>query len=323
MEHRETNGQRREYLETIHNYWLSLIPWDIPVLRPYETETRAAQPLGIGGRLYTETGFKRRLVGETNKLLERAKRDIAEAADKPAILAALYEVRNNNTNAFRYWENREALEPDTMTETDRRPLTLGDMEAALRRARERVEFIKKCERAGVEVVTTPLATLEKSVFGLVAGWIDDNIRYLESMQVQPRRAGAFEVKQADNKPQPTQSEQQRKRDKYTAQICCVVLFLDLYADGAEVGKLPKKTALVEELAANYPQITQKLDSVREEGSHHDRKPPKEMFNELCRLVGEVKGGRIIADWKEAVTARSKHPQKTIKYIENEILIKRE
>lgn len=323
MTDRETTRQQREYLEKIHNYWLSLIPWDIPVLRPYEAETREAQPFGEGGRLYPETMFFRRLESETHGLLERAKRDIAKATDQPAMLAALYETRNNYAAALRYWEKREALEPDTMTEADHRPLTLGDMEAANRKARERVEFIKNCERSGVEVVITPTAPLEKSVIETVATWIADNIEYLESMGVQPRRAGSVEVKQADNKPQPTQSEQQGKRDKYTAQICCVVCFLDLYADGAEVGKLPKKTALVEELTANYPQITQKLDSVREEGSHHDRKPPKDMFNELCRLVEKAKGGRIIADWKEAVMARSKHPEKTIKYIENEILIKRE
>ena len=323
MEHRETDEQRREYLAALYGLWLCYIPWDIPVLKPYEAETREAQPFGEGGRLYPETMFFRRLESETKNLLGRAVKDIVEATDQPAILAALYETRRRYADIFRYWEGREALEPDTMTETTRRPLTLGDMEAANRKARERVEFIKNCKQSGVEVVISPGATLEKSVIGIVAVWVADNIEYLESMGVQPRRAGTVEAKQADNKPQPTQSEQQGKRDKYTAQICCVVCFLDLYADGAEVGKLPKKTALVEELAANYPQITQKLDSVREEGSHHDRKPPKEMFNELCRLVKEAKGGRIIADWKEAVTARSKHPEKTIKYIENEILIKRE
>jgi hypothetical protein len=323
MTDRETTRQQREYLEKIHKYWLSLIPWEIPVLRPYEAETRAAQPFEIGGRLYPETMFFRRLESETKKLLGRAVKDIVEATDQPAILAALYETRRKYADIFRYWEKREALEPDTMTEADRRPLTLGDMEAANRKARERVEFIKNCEQSGVEVEIRPGAKLEKSVIGIVAGWIADNIEYLESMGVQPRRAGSVEVKQADNEPQPTQNKQQGGRDKYTAQICCVVCFLDLYADGAEVGKLPKKTALVEELAANYPQITQKLDSVRKEGSHHDRKPPKDMFKELCGLVEETRGGRIIADWKEAVTARSKHPEKTIKYIENEILIKRE
>lgn len=323
MTDRETPQQRREYLENIHNYWLALIPWNIPVLKPYEAETRAAQPFEIGGRLYPETAFFRRLESETKNLLGRAVKDIVEATDQPAILAALYETRRKYADIFRYWEKREALEPDTMTEADRRPLTLGDMEAANRKARERVDFIKKCEQSGVEVEIRPGAKLEKFVIGEVAAWIADNIEYLESMGVQPRRAGSVEVKQTHNEPQPTQNKQQGGRDKYTAQICCVVCFLDLYADGAEVGKLPKKTALVEELAANYPHITQKLDSVREEGSHHDRKPPKDMFKELCRLVEETRGERKIADWKEAVSARSKHPERTIKYIENEILIKRE
>ena len=323
MTDRETPQQRREYLEEIHNYWLTLIPWDIPVLKPYEAETRAAQPFEIGGRLYPETAFFRRLESETKNLLRRAAKDIEEATDQPAILAALFETRRKYADIFRYWEKREALEPDTMTEADRRPLTLGDMEAANRKARERVEFIKNCEQSGVEVEIRPGAKLEKFVIGEVAAWIADNIEYLESMGVQPRRAGSVEVKQTHNEPQPTQNKQQGGRDKYTAQICCVVCFLDLYADGAEVGKLPKKTALVEELAANYPHITQKLDSVREEGSHHDRKPLKDMFKELCRLVEETRGERKIADWKEAVSARSKHPERTIKYIENEILIKRE
>ena len=128
MTDRETTQQRREYLEKIHNYWLLLIPWNIPVLKPYEAETREAQPFGEGGRLYPETAFIERLKHETKRLLDWAARDMAEATNQPAILAALYETRRKYADIFRYWEKREALEPDTMTEADRRPLTLGDME---------------------------------------------------------------------------------------------------------------------------------------------------------------------------------------------------
>lgn len=288
MEHRETNGQRREYLAALYSWWLSLIPWDIPVLKPYEAETKAAQPFGIGGRLYTEKAFCRRLQSETNKLLERAKRDVAKATDQPAILAALYEVRNNNANALRYWEKREALEPDTMTETDRHPLTLGDMEAANRKARERVEFIKKCERAGVEVVTVPGAALEKSVTGIVAAWIDDNIRYLESMQVQPRRAGAFEVRQ-------------------TAEICALVYILDKKATGQDI---PGKTALENDITSNYPQFKRAANSIYKETGRMSGNPTKQD----CRQYA----GK---EWRQVVLSLSSHTDQLKQYIENEMIEK--
>lgn len=318
--------KENEEVIALYNFWLALIPWDTPALKPYEAEEREAQPYMIGGKFRSVENFCKVLEWETIRLLQQAKYDIPNAANQSEIFAGLKETQNIRANSFREWEKREALEPergygDEAEEHLR--ITYGELKRRCEEREKRDKFLKECKSAGVEVAVWPGATIEKMVAEKLNVWIDDNIKYLEGMGVQPRRAGTVEAKQADNKPQPTQSEQQGKRDKYTAQICCVVCFLDLYADGAEVGKLPKKTALVEELAANYPQITQQLDSVREEGSHHDRKPPKDMFNELCRLVGKAKGGRIIADWKEAVTARSKHPKKTIKYIENEILIKRE
>lgn len=289
MEHRETDEQRREYLAALYGLWLCHIPWDIPVLKPYEAETKAAQPFGIGGRLYTETAFLRRLECETKKLLERAKRDIAKATDQPAILAALYEARNYNKTALRYWESREALEPDTMTETDRRPLTLGDMEAANRKARERVEFIKKCERAGVEVVTAPGATLEKSVIGTVATWIDDNIEYLENMGVQPRRAGEVEV-------------------KATEEISALVYYLDKKANGEPI---PGKTALIKDVKDNYPQLTHGR-GIYGRLSTANRTVPTNPTEQDCRLLA----GK---DWKRVVIALSNYPEKVKQYIENKII----
>lgn len=282
----ETARQKREYLEKIHNYWLSLIPWDIPVLRPYEAETRAARPFGIGGRLYPETAFFRRLESETKNLLERAARDMEAATDQPAILAALYETRRKYADIFRYWEKREALEPDTMTEADRRPLTLGDMEAANRKARERVEFIKNCERSGVEVVTHPGAALEKSVIGIVAVWIADNIKYLESMGVQPRRAGTFEVKQ-------------------TAAICALVYTIDRAATGETV---PGKAELERDITSRYTQFKLAANSIYKQTGRMSSHPTERD----CR---QIAGN----DWQRVVVALSKHPDKVKEYIENEII----
>ena len=286
MTDRETTRQQREYLEKIHNYWLSLIPWDIPVLRPYEAETRAAQPFGVGGRLYPETMFFRRLERETKNLLGRAARDMMAATDQPAILAALYETRRKYADIFRYWETREALEPDTMTENDRQPLTLGDMEAAYRKARERVEFIKNCERSGVEVVIRPGAALEKSVMGLVAVWIADNIEYLESMQVQPRRAGEVEVKQ-------------------TAAICALVYTIDRAATGEAV---PGKAKLERDITSRYTQFKLAANTI---------------YKQMCRMKSRPteQDCRQIAgnDWQGVVVALSNHPDKVKEYIENEII----
>ena len=290
MTDKETARQQREYLEKIHNYWLSLIPWDIPVLRPYEAETRAAQPFEIGGRLYPETAFFRRLESETKNLLERAVRDMVTATDQPAILAALYEARRKYADIFRYWEKREALEPDTMTEADRRPLTLGDMEAANRKARERVEFIKNCERSGVEVVTRPGAALEKSVIGIVAVWIADNIEYLESMGVQPQRAGTFEVKQ-------------------TAEICALVYTIDRAATGETV---PSKTDLVRDIKSNYPQFKRDAGKIyRLISTREATVPPKPTGQDCRKIAGN--------DWQRVVVALSNHPDKVKEYIENEII----
>ena len=67
MTDRETTQQRREYLEKIHNYWLLLIPWNIPVLKPYEAETREAQPFGegfgLGGAGYGRSDQPTRNIG--------------------------------------------------------------------------------------------------------------------------------------------------------------------------------------------------------------------------------------------------------------------
>lgn len=286
MTDRETTRQQREYLEKIHNYWLSLIPWDIPVLRPYEAETREAQPFGEGGRLYPETMFFRRLESETKNLLGRAVKDIVEATDQPAILAALYETRRKYADIFRYWEKREALEPDTMTEADRRPLTLGDMEAANRKARERVEFIKKCEQSGVEVEIRPGAKLEKFVIGEVAAWIADNIEYLESMGVQPRRAGSVEVKQ-------------------TAAICALVYTIDRAATGEAV---PGKAELERDITSRYTQFKLAANSVYKQTGRMSSHPTERD----CR---QIAGN----DWQRVVVALSNHPDKVKEYIENEII----
>ena len=286
MTDRETTRQQREYLENIHNYWLSLIPWEIPVLRPYEAETRAAQPFEIGGRLCPETMFFRRLESETKKLLGRAVKDIVEATDQPAILAALYETRRKYADIFRYWEKREALEPDTMTEADRLPLTLGDMEAANRKARERVEFIKKCEQSGVEVEIRPGAKLEKFVIGEVAAWTADNIEYLESMGVQPRRAGSVEVKQ-------------------TAAICALVYTIDRAATGEAV---PGKAELERDITSRYTQFKLAANSIYKETNKMSRNPTEQ---DCRRIAGN--------DWRRVVVALSNHPDKVKEYIENEII----
>lgn len=286
MTDRETTQQRREYLEKIHNYWLLLIPWNIPVLKPYEAETRAAQPFGEGGRLYPETMFFRRLESETKNLLGRAVKDIVEATDQPAILAALYETRRKYADIFRYWEKREALEPDTMTEADRRPLTLGDMEAANRKARERVEFIKNCERSGVEVEIRPGAKLEKFVIGKVAAWIADNIEYLESMGVQPRRAGSVEVKQ-------------------TAAICALVYTIDRNAAGETI---PGKADMERDIETNYKQFIKRPNSIYKETNKMSNRPTEQD----CRLIAGN-------DWRRVVVALSNHPDKVKEYIENEII----
>ena len=286
MTDRETTQQRREYLEKIHNYWLLLIPWNIPVLKPYEAETREAQPFGEGGRLYPETAFIERLKHETKRLLDWAARDMAEATNQPAILAALYETRRKYADIFRYWEKREALEPDTMTEADRRPLTWGDMEAANRKARERVEFIKKCERSGVEVVTHPGAKLEKFVIGEVAAWIADNIEYLESMGVQPRRAGSVEVKQ-------------------TAAICALVYTIDRAATGETV---PGKAELERDITSRYTQFKLAADSIYKQTGRMSSHPAERD----CR---QIAGN----DWQRVVVALSNHPDKVKEYIENEII----
>lgn len=285
-------------LLAIYDEWKTYFPWDVPALTPYREAVERD---------------REQAARDFQDIINRSLADVDET--NPDIV---------DVDDFGYWltsRTRLILQNANERITESNQAEQGATLAALLEAKRdhRTDFEEVCDQTDDPCILQGL----RADFDLIRAWVADNIEYLESMGVQPRRAGVVEVKQADNKPQPTQSEQQGKRDKYTAQICCVVCFLDLYADGAEVGKLPKKTALVEELAANYPQITQKLDSVRKEGSHHDRKLPKDMFNELCRLVEEAKGGRIIADWKEAVTARSKHPEKTIKYIENEILIKRE
>lgn len=290
MTDRETIQQRQRYLENIHNYWLSLIPWNIPVLKPYEAETRAARPFGIGGRLYPETAFIERLESETKNLLGRAVKDIVEATDQPAILAALYETRRKYADIFRYWEKREALEPDTMTEADRRPLTLGDMEAANRKARERVEFIKKCEQSGVEVEIRPGAKLEKFVIGEVAAWIADNIEYLESMGVQPRRAGSVEVKQ-------------------TAAICALVYTIDRAATGEAV---PNKAELVRDIKKNYPQFKRDPEKIYRLISTKEAIVPTKPTGQDCRLIAGN-------DWRRVVVALSNHPDKVKEYIENEII----
>lgn len=293
MTDRETTQQRRDYLEKIHNYWLALIPWNIPVLKPYEAETRVAQPFEIGGRLYPETMFFRRLESETKKLLERAARDMEAATDQPAILAALFETRRKYANIFRYWEKREALEPDTITEADRRPLTLGDMEAANRKARERVEFIKKCEQSGVEVEIRPGAKLEKFVIGEVAAWIADNIEYLESMGVQPRRAGTVKVKATEaNSP--------------------LVYYLDKRATGQPIP--PGKKAMIEDIKNNYPQLTSGYEIYRRIKTVQRTVPENPTAQDCRRLAG--------GDWEQVVVTLSNHPDKVKEYIENEIIKKR-
>lgn len=300
MTDRETTQQRREYLEKIHNYWLALIPWNIPVLRPYEAETREAQPFGEGGRLYPETMFIERLESETKNLLGRAVKDIVEATDQSAILAALYETRRKYADIFRYWEKREALEPDTMTEADRRPLTLGDMEAANRKARESVEFIKKCEQSGVEVEIRPGAKLEKRVIGIVAGWIADNIEYLESMGVQPRRAGSVEVKQTTTETQPI---------AYPAKVYALVYMIDKAATGEAI---PGKTRMKADIFHNYPQFLERDgETIYKE---KNKLLKKAITPTLCLdTVGE--------DWRRVIIDLSNNKEKVNKYIENVILIK--
>ena len=307
MTDRETTQQRQMYIENIYKYWLSLIPWNIPVLRPYEAETRAARPFEIGGRLYPETKFFRQLESETKNLLGRAARDMAEATDQPAILAALYETRRKYADIFRYWEKREALEPDTITEADRRPLTLGDMEAANRKARERVEFIKNCERSGVEVEIRPGAALEKSVMGIAAAWIADNIEYLESMGVQPRRAGTVEVKQADT----TEPQQ----IAYPPKVYALVYMIDKAATGE---KVPGEHEMMRDIARNYPQFIRKADNTRYSPNTiykaKNKMAKKAVTPALCvETVGE--------DWRQVIVSLSKHPDKVKEYIENEAFIK--
>lgn len=310
MEHRETDEQRREYLAALYGLWLCHIPWNIPVLKPYEAETKAAQPFGIGGRLYTETAFLRRLESETHKLLERAKRDIAKATDQPAILAALYEARNNNKTALRYWESREALEPDTMTETDRRPLTLGVMEAANRKARERVEKIKKWERTGVEVVTAPGATLEKSVIGTVATWIDDNIEYLENMGVQPRRAGEV-VRRETEEPRPMteQPAPPQPETKYKGIVYALAYIIDKKATGQPIppGRVPMET----DVFRHYKQFKVSKNTVYKNKNILIKKT---ITPALCfEIAGE--------NWLQVIVGLSNNPEKVKQYIENDILIK--
>jgi len=208
------------------------------------------------------------------------------ATDQPAILAALYETRRKYADIFRYWEKREALEPDTVTEADRRPLTLGDMEAANRKARERVEFIKNCERSGVEVVIRSGAALEKSVIGIVAVWIADNIEYLESMGVQPRRAGTFEVKQ-------------------TAAICALVYTIDRAATGEAV---PGKAELERDITSRYTQFKLAANSIYKQTGRTSSHPTERD----CR---QIAGN----DWRRVVVALSNHPDKVKEYIENEII----
>lgn len=286
MEHRETDEQRREYLAALYGLWLCHIPWDIPVLKPYEAGTREAQPFGEGGRLYPETMFFRRLESETKRLLDWAARDMAEATDQPAILAALYETRRKYADIFRYWEKREALEPDTTTEADRRPLTLGDMEAANRKARERVEFIKNCERSGVEVEIRPGAKLEKFVIVEVAAWIADNIEYLESMGVQPQRAGEV-------------VEQQ------TADICALVYIIDKKATGQDI---PSKAEMQRDIARNYTQFKRAANTIYKAANKMSSSPTEQD----CRTIA----GK---DWKRVVVELSNHPDKVKEYIENQII----
>lgn len=287
MKETKEDKSRLKTLEIFYDYWLSLIPWNVPTLGAFEEETRQERPFEAGERLLADDQLISQLRRKTRELLECARKGMIEAGNHSEVLGELYAARCEREEFFEYWENHEALEPDTMTEAERPvPRTVGDMEYILQRGDRRNMFIKEREQAGRKVVVAPLATLEKEVAEMVSKWMNQCIEYLESMKVKPRRAGTVEVKQ-------------------TAAICALVYTIDRAATGKT---FPGKAELERDITSRYTQFELAANTIYKETNKMNSNPTEQ---DCRRIAGN--------DWQRIVAALSNHPDKVKEYIENEII----
>ena len=267
MTDRETTTPRSEAADlnrlfAIYDEWQNLFPWNVPTLTPYR---------------------------------EAAERDREQAArDFQDIMSRTIEKPYPNSDPefldvddFGYWltsRTRLILQNANERITEGNQAEQGATLAALYEAKRdhRTDFEEISDQFADPFILQGL----REDFDLIRTWIADNIEYLESMGVQPQRAGSVEVKQ-------------------TAAICALVYTIDRAATGETV---PGKAELERDITSRYTQFELAANSIYKQTGRMSNHPTEQ---DCRRIAGN--------DWRRVVIALSNHPDKVKEYIENEII----
>lgn len=232
-------------------------------LIPWEVSTLKAVevPFEINGRTFSEKQYCQRLVSATRTILQRATNE-ATAADTERQREILAELLAARAKFADIAAYWENRDPD--------------------------EFV-------------PGEPMEKEVVRLVSAWIADNIRYLEDMEVKPRRKGDPVT------PQQVEEEEERPQD-YEAKVYALAYIIDKGAAGETI---PEKTKMMKDIEKNYKQFARNPETIYK---NKNKILQRGVTPAVCAEIAGL-------DWEKVIVGLSNRPNEVKKYIENKILIK--
>lgn len=291
MEHRKTTTQNSKAADlnrllAIYDEWLNLFPWNVPALTPY------------------------REAAERDK--KQAAQDFQDVMSRP--IENPYPDSDPDfldVDDFGYWltsRTRFILQKANENITESSQTEQGAILAALLEAKRdhKTDFENVCDQMADPCILQGL----RADFDLIRAWIDDNIRYLESMQVKPRRAGdVVERETEEPRPMTEQPAPPQPETKYKGIVYALAYIIDKKATGQPIppGRVPMET----DVFRHYKQFKVSKNTVYKNKNILIKKT---ITPALCfEIAGE--------NWLQVIVGLSNNPEKVKQYIENDILIK--